>query len=194
MLPKGDECVLATVKRRKRDADGNPIGRSNSNPILDTRLHDAEFHDGEVLEHAANVIAENMHSQVDDEGHQQVVLDSITGHKSDGSAVKKDDEHIETNGKRHRRKSTRGWKHCCQWKDGSTSWETLASLKNTYPIQVAEHAVANKIASEPAYSWWAPYHCGALVKTSFTVDCGLEGTELRLSEVKLYLESSHNIV
>ena len=37
------------------------------------------------------------------------------------------------------------------------------------------------------------YHCGALIKTLFTVDCGLEGTELRLSEVKLYLESSHNI-
>ena len=37
-------------------------------------------------------------------------------------------------------------------------------------------------------------HCGALIKTLFTMDCGLEGTELRLREVKLYLESSHNIV
>ena len=36
--------------------------------------------------------------------------------------------------------------------------------------------------------------CRALIKTLLTMDCGLEGTEVRLSEVKLCLESSHNIV
>ena len=32
--------VLATVKKRKRDALGNPIGTSNANPILDSRIYE----------------------------------------------------------------------------------------------------------------------------------------------------------
>ena len=161
LSPKGDEFALATVKRRKRDENGNPIGRSNSNPILDARLHEAEFADGEALEHAANVIAENTCSQADEEGHQQVVLGSIVDHKSDGSAIKSDDQiTVVTSGKRCRRsqcESTRGWKLCVQWKDGSTSWEPLSALKESCPLEVAEHAVNNKIASEPAFNWWVPF-------------------------------------
>jgi hypothetical protein len=33
----------------------------------------------------------------------------------------------------------------------------LADLKNSYPVQVAEYAVNNKIASEPAFAWWVPH-------------------------------------
>jgi hypothetical protein len=29
--------------------------------------------------------------------------------------------------------------------------------KEVYPIQAAEYAVANKLVSEPAFSWWVPY-------------------------------------
>jgi hypothetical protein len=36
------------VKGRKRDADGNPIGKSNDNPLLDTRLYEVEFPDGNI--------------------------------------------------------------------------------------------------------------------------------------------------
>jgi hypothetical protein len=38
------------------------------NPILDTRVYDVEFPDGRVDKYAANVIAESMFAQVDDEG------------------------------------------------------------------------------------------------------------------------------
>mgnify|MGYP003321344517 FL=1 len=156
LLPKGDDYVLGTVQKRKRDTDGNLIGRGDNNPILDTRLYEVEFQDGEVLEYAANVIAEHLYSQVDDEGNQQVMMDSIIDHKRDGSAILKDDEFIEVNGRKSRRKSTVGWKLCVQWKDGSTSWESLSALKESYPIEVTEYA-DNKIASEPAFSWWVPY-------------------------------------
>ena len=50
-----------------------------------------------------------------------------------------------------------GWDLCIQWKDGSTSWEKLSALKEAYPVETAEYAVANKIGSEPAFDWCVPY-------------------------------------
>ena len=44
-----------------------------------------------------------------------------------------------------------------EWKDGSTSWERLADLKESYPIELAEYAVQQGIDHEPAFAWWAPY-------------------------------------
>jgi hypothetical protein len=39
MLPKGGVLVKGRVTARKHDRDGNPVGRANDNPILDTRLY-----------------------------------------------------------------------------------------------------------------------------------------------------------
>jgi len=41
-----------------------------------------------------------------------------------------------------------------QWKEGTTEWIKLKDMKESYPVQVAEYAVANKIAEEPAFKWW----------------------------------------
>lgn len=46
---------------------------------------------------------------------------------------------------------------CVQWKDGSSSWMKLSDLKESKPLEVAEYALANKLLSEPAFVWWAPY-------------------------------------
>jgi hypothetical protein len=46
---------------------------------------------------------------------------------------------------------------CVQWKDGSTSWQSLKDLKEAYPIAVAEYAVAQGIDDEPAFNWWVPH-------------------------------------
>jgi hypothetical protein len=46
---------------------------------------------------------------------------------------------------------------CIEWKDGTTSWETLASLKESYPVQVVEYALAAGISDEPAFKWWVPH-------------------------------------
>jgi len=45
----------------------------------------------------------------------------------------------------------------CQWKDGSTGWERLADLKESYPIEIAEYAVSRNIDHEAAFAWWTPY-------------------------------------
>ena len=152
LLPKGEEFQIGTVVKRRLDDDGKPIGTSNSNPILDSREYEVEFDDGCVLEYSANVIAENLYSQVDAEGRRFVMLQEILDHQKDNSAVPKDDEFVVSNGKRVRRYTTKGWKLCILWKDGSTSWETLTSVKEAFPIEIAEYAVARKIAEETEFS------------------------------------------
>eukprot|EP00978_Attheya_sp_CCMP212_P042147 scaffold252254_cov45-Attheya_sp.AAC.1 len=37
LLPHGDTQSPATVRHRKRDHEGNPVGTSHPNPVLDTR-------------------------------------------------------------------------------------------------------------------------------------------------------------
>ena len=51
---------LARVTKRLKDNDRNPIGKSNGNPTIDTRLCDVQFLDGHAIDMAANCIAENM--------------------------------------------------------------------------------------------------------------------------------------
>ncbi len=36
MLPRGSQLMHGTMKVRKQDPDGNPIGQRSDNPILDT--------------------------------------------------------------------------------------------------------------------------------------------------------------
>ena len=103
----------------------------------------------------ANIIAENLYSQVDAEGNSYSILEEIIDHKSDGTAVSKDDRHETTNqGIWCLRRTTKGWKLLVSWKDGTSSWVPLADMKEAYPVQVAEYAVANKIVEEPAFAWW----------------------------------------
>ena len=54
-------------------------------------------------------------------------------------------------------KTTKGWKICVRWKDGSTAWLPLKDVKESNPIQLAEYAVANEIDHLPAFKWWVKY-------------------------------------
>jgi len=157
MVAKGDTLVSAKVIGRKTDRDGNPIGIGHSKPLLDTRLYDVQFPDGHTEEFAANTIAENIYSQVDEEGRQHVLLQEIIDHKTDGTAVAIDDKWIHHGSNKQLRRTTQGWQLRVIWKDGSSSWEPLQNLKESNPIQVAEYAVANKIVEEAAFPWWVPF-------------------------------------
>jgi hypothetical protein len=55
------------------------------------------------------------------------------------------------------KRNTIGWQICCQWKDGSTSWENLSDLKSSHPLETAEYAVTIGIDHEPAFNWWVPH-------------------------------------
>jgi hypothetical protein len=77
ILPKDGEHILGKVVGRKHDRDGNPVGQTNTNPILDTRVYDVIFPDGNTLEYSANAEAESLYSQVDNKGNQFHPLDDI---------------------------------------------------------------------------------------------------------------------
>ena len=150
-----DEPSYGKVSKRLKDKDGRPIGVANDNPLLDTRMYEVEFQGGRTETFTANIIAENMFAQVDDEGHRQVLLKEVIDHRKDGRAVSHEDAFITShNGVKRRRETTIGWELLVQWKDGLTSWLPLKDLKNSFPIEMAEYAVANKISSEPAFAWW----------------------------------------
>ena len=145
------------VKERTRTPSGDLFGKANDNPILDTRSYNIEFPDGQVRAYTANVIAEHMVAQCDLNGNQFRLMEALVGHKTDGTEVKKEDMYITSGSNRHYRKTTKGWHLCVEWKGGETSWERLADLKESYPVEVAEYAVAHEIDKEPAFIWWAPY-------------------------------------
>jgi hypothetical protein len=79
-LPHDNQYVLGTVLSRKRDLDGNPIGKAHDNPLFDTRIYMVGFPDGHVEEFSTNVIAECLYSQIDQEGNQYLLIDEIIDH------------------------------------------------------------------------------------------------------------------
>ena len=147
----------ASGQGSERDADENLIGNANANPLLDTRLYEVEFPDGDIREYAANVIAESIYSQVDDEGRYHLLLESLVDHSKDDTAVPMEDEYIVSNRNRRRKLTTKGWSICIKWRDGSTSGEAFKDLKESNWVEVAEYTVGAKIVSEPAFAWWVPF-------------------------------------
>ena len=69
VLPKGNNMVSGTAMSRVKDFEGQPIGKADKNPMLDTRATNVEFSDGENAELGANIIAECMYGQCDIEGN-----------------------------------------------------------------------------------------------------------------------------
>ena len=94
-IPQGDslEPRLARVMKQLKDANGLPIGLANKIPILDTRMYEVEYLDGEWTSLAANNSAKNLFAQIDDKGNRQVLMDEIIGHQSNKHAVKQQ-EHL----------------------------------------------------------------------------------------------------
>ena len=109
--------AMGRVTNSDRDSDGNALGTTHENPILNTRQYIFEFNDRDEAELAANVIATNMYAQCDPEGNQYVLLDSLIDFHRSTTALCYDDQKFAANGRTHYRRSTAGWHLCCQWKD-----------------------------------------------------------------------------
>ena len=119
---------------------------------MDTREYEVEFIDGTTERYSANIMAENIYSQCDLEGNQYLVLKEIVDHKGDESALHIGDGYtVGRNSNLHPKITTQGWKLLCEWKDGSTEWIALKDIKDSYPLEIAEYAVANRIQEEPAF-------------------------------------------
>eukprot|EP00978_Attheya_sp_CCMP212_P037515 scaffold177612_cov55-Attheya_sp.AAC.3 len=160
-IPRGenDELECAKVTKRAKDDEGNPIGKAHDNPLLDSRQYKVQFHNGDTEVLTANIIAENLLSQVDDEGRRQMMLDEIVDNRIlETAAIPKSKGTYETQrGLTRNVRTTKGWEICVQWKDGSTDWIALKDLKESYLVELAEYAINSKIDDEPAFAWWVPY-------------------------------------
>ena len=156
-LPVSGETKKGQIIRRKRTHAGELVGTANPNPILDTRLYEVKFEDGTHSEYSTNVLAENLLSQVDEDGHYTTAFDSIVDYRKTSEALHKEDAFtVDPNGVRHRKITTKGWEFCISWTDGSQSWVPLSELKESHPVETAEYAIAQKISNEPAFTWWVP--------------------------------------
>ena len=71
-VPRGldNELHYATVKKCAVDREGIPIGKPNENIHMDSIQYEAEFLDGSLETLSSNIIAENILSQVDQDGHR----------------------------------------------------------------------------------------------------------------------------
>ena len=158
LLAQGEHFKSAKVLGRAKDQDGNLSGTYDDNPMLNTMVYNVEFPDGMIKEYSANVIAENMYAQVDSEGFQYNLLESIIDYATDDSAVATADKYVVTRrGARKLRKTTIGWKLLVLWRDGNQQWIPLKDLKESNPVEVAEFAKSRDIDNEPAFCWWTPY-------------------------------------
>jgi hypothetical protein len=110
------------------------LENTTQNPILDTLFYEVDFEDKQIGTYAANVIAENIYEQVDEEGQDHVLFDSFIDHKKGSNALSGEDALVQEGGKTYPKRTTKGWKLCVQWQDGSTSWLSLKDLKELHPF------------------------------------------------------------
>jgi hypothetical protein len=155
LLDHGGEQMLGTVKSQKQDVDGNPVGISNLNPLLDMWEYEVEFPDGSIDVLLANAIAEALYLQVDEQGQTYAILLEIVDHWKDGNTVSADDGFILGTNQWHC--TMKGWQLLIEWHDGSMNWVPMSEMKESYPIQVAKYAANNKITSKPVFAWWVPH-------------------------------------
>ena len=153
----GGEELVGTLVKRQKGLDGRPIGRRHNNPLFDTRTYSVRFPGGVLHEYTANVVAENLHAQLDSEGKRHLMMKEIIGHRKNGDAVSREDGFtISSNGNKHPKRTTKGWQIAVEWKNGNQEWVPLKDMKEGYAVELAEYAVAQGIEQEPAFHWWVP--------------------------------------
>ena len=104
-----DKMQLGKVLRRAMGPDGRTAGTHDDDPLRNSMICEVEFPDGQVKEHAANIIAENMLSQVDAEGFSKLLFDNTVDCEKSDAAVDKADRHLHTKmGKRRLKQTTVG--------------------------------------------------------------------------------------
>ena len=86
------------------------------------------------------------------------MIDEIEDHRKNSDAIPKEKVTIlAPSGLQIKKKTTKGWDFYVRWKGGSGDWVTLKDLKESYPVPVADYAIANALQDEPAFAWWIPY-------------------------------------
>ena len=109
-LPQRELLQKVNVISRTIDGNGDVTVSCDPNLFLNTLTYDVEFSDGEIKQCLANVKDEKRHSQVDEDGWNNHILDSIVDYKKDSNAVYKTDARLCTkSGKQCLHHTTSSW-------------------------------------------------------------------------------------
>ena len=74
--------------------------------------------------------------------------------RKNDKALKDEDKYdISSNGTKRRKATPQGWEVSIKWKDGSTTWNTLKYVKDSFTIDLADYALENWTAFNPAFAW-----------------------------------------
>ena len=114
---KGTRWLGGKLFLWKLDVDGNAVGRENANPILDSRQYEVNFDSGEVTELTANVTAEQVYYQCDENGNDLLLLDYFIDYRKLELAMSLQYQKITVNGRACKKQSTSGWEICILFKD-----------------------------------------------------------------------------
>ena len=102
------EKLMGEFRKRVR-YDDTSAGKVNYNFMHDKSLYEVEYPDGTTEQLSDNIIAENMMSQVDYEGHPYQVMTKVTDHNKYDSTIYKVYGFIKSSsGNLHRKRETRG--------------------------------------------------------------------------------------
>ena len=76
VLPKRGEPEphFSCITKHLPNSNGLPIRKASDNPILDTRMYEFEYADGDKSALSANLMAENIFAQIDEEGNRHVLM------------------------------------------------------------------------------------------------------------------------
>jgi hypothetical protein len=154
----GETGLRGTVIKRAKGEDGNPIGVRNNNPVLDTRRYTVRLMDGSEQEFAANQIAENLYSQVNEYGQHELLFREIVNHRN----VPDFKDGTETMPTKHGQnwklpKTTKGVEIQVRFRDETLTWIPMNEVWQSNPIELAEYAVQRGITNDPAFAWWVPH-------------------------------------
>jgi hypothetical protein len=145
-LQLGDTYQKARVTGRAIGPDGVVVGVYDDNPMLNSIVYDVEFPDGTIREYSANLIAENMLTQVDSDGYSLTLMKGIVDYRRDeAGAVSKDDGYVITRrGQKQLRKTVSGWQLLVRWRLIGSLDTAEGLLKESHPVEVAEFAKSSR--------------------------------------------------
>ncbi len=91
-----------------------------------------------------------MYAQCDVDGNEYLLLKSVVNIQNIHTAISLDEQKATHNGQEYMHCTTLGL-------HGSMSWEKLSDVKESYPLQMAEYAIAMGVDHEPSFNWWVPH-------------------------------------
>ena len=81
----GGQLKYERVKKWSKYNQGRPIRIASDNPIIGTRMYEVKYQYSHTAALAANIIAENLFAQVDEEGNRSVLFEEIVYFSIDGT-------------------------------------------------------------------------------------------------------------